>query len=58
MLKSKKSRYQLILQRYFLYEYRFCLVGAAFSREYLIRTVLPRFIAAESRSHKGRITKL
>jgi len=33
-------------------EYGFYLVGAASSREYHICTVLPRFIAAESRSHK------
>jgi hypothetical protein len=31
---------------------------AAFSREYRISTMLPLFIAAESRSHNGRIAQL
>jgi hypothetical protein len=38
----------------FLHEYVFTLVGAASSREYRSGTVPPLFIAAGSRSHKGR----
>ncbi len=34
------------------------LVGAASSREFRFSTVVPRFIAAESRSHQGKITQL
>jgi hypothetical protein len=41
-----------------LQENSFYIVGAAFSRKYLISTMLPPFIAAESRSHNGRITQL
>ena len=44
-----KCSRQIILQ-----EYDFYLVGAASSRDYLSSTMLPWFIAAGSRSHKGR----
>jgi hypothetical protein len=37
-----------------LQEYGVTLVGAASSREYRSGTMLPSFIAAGSRSHKGR----
>ena len=46
---SMKSGKRSILQKYCVY-----LVGAASSRDYCGKTVLSSFIAAGSRSHKGR----
>ncbi len=44
----------ITLLGHFIQEYGIYLVGAASSREYPNRTMLPWFIAAGSRSHKGR----
>jgi hypothetical protein len=51
-VRSYKTK--IALQWQLLQEYGFYLVGVASSREFRSSTVLPSFIAAGSRSHKGK----